>query len=105
MPQQSTQSGTTTDKVRQEFKSLGEELKGIGKDIQAKIDQAGDETKETWRKLKAEQARFGEKADQAAEETREDLRQMGSDLKRRFQSLRDELASSSKDEEKKGSKS
>jgi gas vesicle protein len=78
------------------LKSLQSDLKNIGNDIQAKINQAGDEAKKTWNKLNSEREQFQEKAAEAAEETRADLKQMGADLKRRFESLRKDLQSKDK---------
>lgn len=97
--QGSPHSDTSKGNVEKELGSLRSELKSIGEDIQAKIDQAGDEARETWKKLQQERERFRDKAEQAAEETRSDLRKIGDDLKRRFQMLRDELKSGGKSSE------
>ena len=91
MAQESTQSGSVKDNVETELKSLRSELKRIADEIRAKINLAGKEAKDTWDKLDSERERFAGQVEQAAKETRTDLRQMGSDLKRRLHSLREEL--------------
>lgn len=91
MTESQSQSGSVQQNVEKEVSSLRSDLKQIADDIGGKIDQAGQEAKETWKKLEAERQQFAKQIEQAAEETKADLRQAGSDLKRRFQTLRDQL--------------
>ncbi|MGD8609190.1 MAG: hypothetical protein PVH21_17960 [Myxococcales bacterium] len=88
---QTPRQGTVEENVSKEVGSLKTEIQSLTKDIRQRINEAGDEAKQTWSKLDAERERFMDKVSQAAEETGADLRQMGSDLKRRLQGLREQL--------------
>jgi len=88
---QTTGQGTVEQNVSKEVGSLKTEIQSLTEDIRKRINQAGDEAKQTWSKLDNERERFMDQVSQAAEETSADLRQMGSDLKRRLQGLRQQL--------------
>lgn len=85
------QSGSLKEGVETELKWLKSDLKRLADDIRDKVDEAGKDATDAWKKLEAERQRFSKQVEQAAEESWKDLRQVGAELKRRLQSLRDEL--------------
>lgn len=98
MTEQTSQQGTVGQDVNEELTGLKSEIQQISRDIQDRINAAGEEAKKTWGKLQDDRKRFLDRVEQAAEETRADVRQAGSDLKRRLGDLRQELAAEGRSE-------
>jgi heme oxygenase len=93
MTKQTSQGGTVEQNVSEELESLKSDIKQLSTEIRERISAAGDRTQQTWGNLDKERQLFFEKLEEAAQETKADLRHVGSDLKRRLTTLRQDLKS------------